>query len=318
MRAMAIEKWGLDQLKLMELPIPEPLAHEVQIKVAFAGINPLDLKACEGMLQNLMPYQFPIILGCDAAGTISKVGSSVTHLEVGDEVYACIRPPLLKEGTFAEYVCCDAQVAVRKPSKLSLAAAAAIPLPALTAWQALIDIVKLKAGESILIQAGAGGVGGMAIQIARHLHANIFTTARKANLDYVKYLGANYPIDYARQDFVEAIKTVVPDGVDVLFDCLGGEVLEAGLQAMKPGGRIVTLLTEVEKIKAEKYQVESFALIAEPNGDQLKAIGELFEKREFTPLPVEEFPLIKAKEALEKLRTAHVRGKIILRVIPIP
>ncbi len=319
MKAVAIEQFGeLDQLKMRELPTPEPKSNEVQIKIAYAGVNPVDWKICTGMYAGRANYDFPIVLGADASGVVSKVGSGVSNLKVGDEVFACTRSSRLKDGCYAEYVCFDAQHVVKKPAHISFAEASAIPIGSLTAWQALKEAAQLKPSESILILAGAGGVGSMAIQIAHDLKATILTTAREKNHPYVKKLGAKYAIDYLKEDVVETVKKHFPKGVDVLLDCVGGTDVSKYMNAVRPGGRLVTIVAQPDVKKAEKHNIEVFYVSMRPDGEQLKAIGEKFENGTFKPIPIEEFPLANAKEALQKVKEGHVHGKIVLKISSSP
>lgn len=315
MKAILIEKFGgPDQLKLIDVPTPEPKDNEVQIAVAYAGANPVDWKISEGLLKDRMPYEFPIILGWDVAGTISKVGKGVTNLKVGDEVFAYTRGPIIKWGTYAEYVCFDAQHVVLKPKKLSFKEAASIPLSALTAWQSLFEAAQLKSGETILIQAGAGGVGGMAIQFAKNVGAKVFTTASLNNFVYVSELGAEVAIDYKHEDFVTRILVMEPDGIDVVFDTVGGKTLEASCGVLKKGGRLVSLLGQLSQSTVDKYGIKFTYVFVRPEGKDLKAIATLLDTGKVKPPTIEEFPLSKAKEALIKLKEGHTRGKIVLKI----
>lgn len=315
MKAIAIEEFGdLNQLNLMDLPIPEPHANEVQIKIAYAGVNPVDWKISEGLLKSRMTNEFPIILGWDVSGTISKVGNEVTHLKVGEPVFANVRGDIIKNGTYAEYVCFDAKNVVRKPCRLSFAQAAAIPLTSLTAWQCLIEAAQLKAGETVLIHAGAGGVGGMAIQIAHHFKANVITTARTENHDYVKHLGANHAIDYTEVDTAEAVKEIAPQGVDVILDTVGPKNEELNFSLLKQGGRLVSIVAPPNSEHAQKLGFKAYYVFVKADGTQLKEIADLFESETFLPPEVEEFPLIKAKQALAQVKEGHNKGKVVLKV----
>jgi len=190
MRAAAIREFGsLDKIKIEELPTPQPKPNEVQIKVHYAGLNPVDWKITMGYLKDRMPYQFPIILGWEMAGVISALGTRSTTLKVGDPVYAYCRKEKIQEGSCAEFICLPAENVAIKPSSLSFAQAAGVPLAALTAWQTLFEAGQLKKGQKVLIHAGAGGVGGYAIQLAKYRGAFVYTTASAANTDYVKKLG---------------------------------------------------------------------------------------------------------------------------------
>lgn len=318
MRAIAIEKFGgLDELKLMDLPVQEPLPNEVRIRVAYTSANPVDWKISEGLLKGRLPHEFPIILGWDVSGWVEKVGSKVTNLKVNDEVFAYVRKPLVKWGSYAEYVCFDAQNVVKKPANLTMQQAAAMPLVTLTAWQAVVETAKLTPAESILIQGGAGGVGNMAIQIARNVvKAKIVaTTARQENHAYLKSLGATLPIDYTKNDVMKTLQTVAPAGVDVVFDCVGGKTYEESYRLLKSGsGRIVSLLNMPDTTAEKTYGVKAYYVFVRPEGSHLQEIAKCIEQGKLVPPAIEEMPLEQAHDALEKLKEGHSRGKIVLKV----
>jgi len=315
MRAAAINSFGsTDQIKIMDLPIPQPQPHEVQIKVAFAGVNPVDWKICEGLFKDRMPYEFPIILGWDVAGTISEIGSEVTQFKVGDEIYAYVRSSTIKNGSFAEFICFEAQHVSLTPAKITLKESAAIPLAGLTAWQSLFEAAQLKENESILILGGAGGVGGMAIQFAKHMGAQVITTASLAKHPYVRDLGAEHPIDYTQEDVVARTLELVPGGVDVVFDCVGNQELENGFKTLKPGGRIVSIVQPIGEKESLKYNVQAKYVFVRPDGEQLRIIGELLSEGSVIPPHIEVMPLENVHDALAKLKTKHVQGKIVLSI----
>lgn len=315
MKAFGITQYGeLDQVKLLEVPKPEPLSNQVQIKIAFAGVNPVDWKICAGMLQTRLPYQFPIILGWDLAGTVSKIGDEVSNLQVGDQVFAYARSTVIHHGTFAEYICLDAKNVALKPKCLNFAQSAALPLVFLTAWQSLVENGKLSSGNIVFISAGAGGVGSLAIQIAHHFNATVITTARETNHDYLKSLGANYVIDYRKQNVVDEIKKIAPHGVDLVFDLMDGQNLEESYSIISRGGRLVSLLAQPDPILSKKYGVEASYVFVRPDGEQLKKLAKLFDESEFILPNIHEYSLEQAREALELVKTRHVQGKIVLSV----
>lgn len=315
MKAIAIETFGgSDRLKLMDLPVPEPADDEIRIEVACAGVNPVDWKMREGMLKDAFPHGFPLIPGWDAAGTVHATGSAVTAFRPGDKVYAYCRKPQVQWGTYAEYVTVSAGVAAPIPPNLSFAQAATVPLAALTAWQALISFALLVPGQTVLIHAGAGGVGGFAIQFAKHRGAKVYTTARAVNHDYVRGLGADAAIDYTTQDFVSAVKALEPPGVDVLLDTVGGDTLERSYRAVRPDGVLVSIVDLPDPRTAELFNIRSGYVFVEPNGEQLREIGRLMEAGMVRPPAIEEMPLEAAAAAQDKSRAGHVRGKIMLKV----
>lgn len=315
MKAMIIDSFGgVDQLKLGEMPIPAPGDHEVQIQIKYTSVNPVDWKIREGLLKNRMPFEFPIILGWDASGMISALGKNVTNLKVGDEVYAYCRKSIIKWGTYAEFVNVEANFVALKPKKVNFAEAASIPLVGLTAWQALFDHAKLESGETVLIHAGAGGVGSLAIQFAKHAGAIVYTTAREANFPYVKKLGAKEAIDYKKEDFVKKIKHLEPNGVDVVFDTVGGHTLHDSLKVLKSGGRLVSIVEKLPPESAEQHKIQASYLFVSPNGEQLTEIAELIDQGKIQPPKIQEMPLEKAAQAQDKLQKGMGGGKIVLKV----
>lgn len=315
MEAVTIDEFGSqDKLHFEHLPVPKPKANEVLIQIAYTSVNPVDWKIREGMLKDMLPHQFPLILGWDAAGTIAQVGSDVHQFKVGDKVFAYCRKPTVQNGTYAEYIACQADAVALKPKKLSFAEAASIPLVGLTAWQALIEHAQLKPGQSILITGGAGGVGSLAIEIAKYLKADVYTTASKENHPYVKKLGAKVAIDYRNDNVAKKIKTAFPAGLDVILDCVGGKTLAECYQMLKPGGKLVTIAGKIDKLKASQYEIDASFCFVTPSGAQLAEIGKLIQAGKLKVPNIEEMNLSQAAEAQEKNRKGHTRGKIVLKV----
>lgn len=315
MKAIFIEDFGgPEQLKMGRLPIPLPGPGEVQIKIAYTAVNPVDWKVRDGLLQKRLPCHFPLIPGWDASGVISALGQNVTKFKVGDAVFAYCRKPLIQEGTYAEYICFPAEHVAFKPSILSFAQAAAIPLAGLTAWQVLFDTAALKKGETVLIQAGAGGVGSLAIQFAKEAGAYVITTAGQSNHSYVKSLGADLAIDYHIQSVEKEIKRNFPNGLDVVFDTLGGPILRESFSFLKPEGRLVSIVEPPDPVLAEQFQVKASFAFVSPNGKELQQIADLIQAGKVKPITIQEKPLEKAAEAQEENRQGHVQGKIVLQV----
>ncbi len=315
MEAIIIKEFGgVEKLQLTTVPTPKPTDNEVLIEIHDSGVNPVDWKIREGLLKSRLPHEFPLILGWEAAGRVDAIGKKVKNFKVGDEVYAYCRKPTVKEGTYAEYICLDAQNVALKPKSLSYAQAASIPLAGLTAWQSLFDSANLQKGETVLIHAGAGGVGGFAIQFAKNAGATVYTTAGQENHDYVKKLGADEAIDYKKENFASKMKTLCPKGVDVIFDTVGGKTFHDSLALLKPGGRIVSLLEHLEPADAAKRNIKASYVFVSPNAMQLKQIGDLINKGKVKTPKIEEIPLNQAAEALEKIRKGHTCGKIVLKV----
>jgi NADPH:quinone reductase-like Zn-dependent oxidoreductase len=314
-KTIVIEAFGgVEQLKFKKLPTPFPANDEVQIKILYTAVNPVDWKIREGYLKERVPHQFPIVLGWDAAGIISAVGKDVQTFKEDDEVYAYCRKPLVQWGTYAEYICVDHAFVALKPKNLTFAQAASIPLAGLTAWQSLFDAGKLSRGETVLIHAGAGGVGGMAIQFAKTKGAKVFTTASAANHDYVKSLGADVVIDYGQEDFLTVIREQLPKGVDLACDFVGGDVTEKTARCVKRGGRMVSILDKLASELSQRYGIEAHYVFVQPNGQELREIAGLIEQGKVSSPEIMEMRLEDAAIAHEQIRTGHTKGKIVLKV----
>ena len=315
MKAIAIQEFGgRDKLKVLDLPVPEVGPQDVLIQVKAAGVNPVDWKIREGFLRDLLPHHFPVILGWDAAGIISQVGSDVTRLKVGDEVYAYCRMAVIQHGAYAEWISLPETNVSVKPKNVSFEEAATIPLAALTAYQSLFEAAGLQQGESVLIHAAAGGVGGFAVQLARHRGAKVFGTASPGNHEYVKGLGAELVIDYNTQDFRQVVRSVRPGGVDVVLDCVGGDVVEQSLDILNSNGRLVTIAESglVKKLRAQGVNAH-FVFVA-PSSSQLDEITTLTESRKIHTHISSRFSLVEAAKAHELIESQHVRGKIVLTI----
>ena len=232
MKAFVVERYGKDGLRAGDVPEPELRDSDVLVRVRAASVNPLDSKIRDGEFRLILPYRPPFVLGHDVAGVVTRVGTEVQRFTVGDEVYA--RPDKDRIGTFAELIAIDQDDLGLKPTSLSMQEASAVPLVGLTAWQALVERGKVTAGQKVLIHAGSGGVGTMAIQLAKYLGATVATTTSTANLERVKGLGADVVVDYKKDDFA----TVLSD-YDLVLDSLGGETLEKSLTVVKPGGLVI-------------------------------------------------------------------------------
>ena len=235
MKAFILDRYGKTVgLRMGDLPEPDVGDDDVLVKVHAAGVNVLDSKISTGEFKLILPYSFPLILGNDLAGVVVTVGSQVTRFKPGDEVYA--RPPQARIGTFAERIAVDENAIALKPANTSMAQAASLPLVALTAWQVLVDTARLQKGQKVLIHAGSGGVGSIAIQLAKHLGAFVATTTSTANVEWVKMLGADVVIDYKKQNFENVLH-----GYDLVLNSLGTDVLDKSLEVLKPGGQLISI-----------------------------------------------------------------------------
>ncbi|GIO24043.1 NADP-dependent oxidoreductase [Oceanobacillus sp. J11TS1] len=331
MRAMVIDKYGKVPMRLAEMPIPEIGEYEVLAEIHAASINPIDFKIRDGKVKLLVKYKMPLILGNDFAGVVAKVGAKVTRFKVGDEIYA--RPRKSKIGTFAEYIAIHENDIALKPKNLSFEEAASIPLVGLTSYQALADILQLQKGQKILIQAGAGGVGTFAIQLANLMGATVATTASEAGTDLVKSLGADEIINYKTEKFEEVLKNY-----DAVFDTLGSEILEKSFEVVKSGGKIVSVsglpnarfgkehgygffktflfsvasnkLTKLEK----KHHVQYTFLFMKPSGEQLRIIADFIESGKIKPVIDRVFSFEDAQKAIEYAELGRAKGKIIVKI----
>lgn len=315
MRAIVIDNFGgRERLQLAERPRPLPRQGQLLIRIKAAGVNPVDIKIREGLLRTRMPHQFPVIIGWDAAGLVEEVGPGCRHFKVGDEVYAYCRTDIIYHGTYAEYIAVDERSVALKPATLSFEEAASIPLAGLTAWQCLFDAAHLQRGQTVLIQAAAGGVGGFAVQLARQRRCRVIATASAKNHEYVRSLGAQEVIDYTQTDFVPAVRALCPDGVDVALDTVGGDVQERSAQTVKRGGTLVSILAYAHEAELRALGIDCKYVFVRAHGGQLKKIAKLAEAGKFRTRIAAAFPLQDAAKAHELQETRHVCGKIVLTV----
>jgi len=315
MRAIVMDRFGGSEvLHSADMPVPKPGAGEILVQVAYAAVNPVDWQIREGRLKDVLPHQFPIIPGWDASGMVIAVGPHVSLFKPNDRVYAYCRKPVIQMGAYAEFITLPEKNVARMPKNLGFRDAAVIPLGALTAWQALFEKAQLKENETILIHAGAGGVGNFAIQLAHNTGAGVITTASLRNQELVRSLGAMHVIDYAREDFVQATRKVVPKGVDIVLDLLGGDIQERSFAALKPGGRLVSTVGVPNSEKAATYHVTAAHFLVEPNSDQLAELATQFDDGRLKTPPIREYDLKEAAAAQSLSQTGHVPGKIVLKV----
>jgi NADPH:quinone reductase-like Zn-dependent oxidoreductase len=295
------EYGGSEKLVLDVIPRPVPKAAEVLIKVHFAGVNPVDWKFRAGYLKDYMPVQLPFVPGIDVSGTIEDLGSEVKTLKKGQAVFGVAR------GGYAEYAIASANDVTAKPDKLSFEQAATLPVGALTAWQTVED-AGIKAGQTVVVQGAAGGVGLFAVQFACGKGAKVIGVASAVNLDFVKSLGAEKTVDYNKGPLEDAIKNA-----DVLIDTVGGEALEKSYALLKRGGVLVTMAGRVSEEKAKEYGVKALQSNRGPT-DKLKMIGEMVAARTLRPELGRIFPLAEAAAAQDLSQRGHGRGRIVLKV----
>jgi NADPH:quinone reductase-like Zn-dependent oxidoreductase len=314
-RAVGIRAFGgRDRLELLDVPEPKVGADVVLIQVRAAGVNPVDWKIREGRLDAAWPHVFPVVLGWDVAGIVERVGPAVRTVGPGDEVFAYCRKDFVGEGAYAELVTVPETSVARKPASVDFAHAGAIPLAALTAYQALFGAAGLTAGETVLVQAAAGGVGSFAVQLAADAGADAIGTASERNHEYVLGLGAVEVIDYGERDIVEAVREIVPDGVDVVLDVFGGEPLRRSVDAVRDEGRIVSIGQPPTDEVFRQRGIEAVYVFVRPNGDELAELAELVDDNRLSVHLDEVLPLEEAARAHELSEAGHVRGKLVLAV----
>lgn len=300
---------GPEVVNISEVDLPELREGEVLIKIKAAGVNPVDAIIREGHYKNMMPHDLPIIPGWDMAGIVEARGHAARRYEVGDEVYAYARRPEVKWGTFAEYIVIPESYLASRPQNISWEEAAGIPLAGLTAYQALYVAGNLEKGQRVLILGASGGVGSFAIQLAKVKGAEVFGVASEKNHQYMKSLGADHTIDYKDRDIGTAAKEITPEGVDLIFDCTSGESLIQSTKALKPSGKLVSILNQGEDIDDK---IDFQFVFVEPNSKQLDHYRELVEEGKITVEVSEVYSLQEVPNALKQIQTLHTTGKIVI------
>jgi NADPH:quinone reductase-like Zn-dependent oxidoreductase len=333
MKAFIIERYGKKETgHISDVPEPALRDDDVLIQVHAAGVNALDSKIKSGEFKLILPYRLPLILGNDVAGTVVRVGAGVHQFKPGDEVYA--RPDDDRIGTFAEFIAIKASSLALKPKNLDMVEAASLPLVGLTAWQVLVETAKLQKGQKVLIQAGSGGVGTIAIQLAKHLGAFVATTTSTANVDWVKALGADVVIDYKRQDFANELRDY-----DVVLNSLGSDELEKSLKILKPGGHLISIsgpptpafatarglawpLKQVMRLlsrgirkKAKRKDVEYIFVFMRADGEQLRELTALVESEAIRPVVDRVFAFKDTQQALAYSEGGRAKGKVVVQVL---
>jgi NADPH:quinone reductase-like Zn-dependent oxidoreductase len=332
MKAFVLERYGKKRaLRSTEMPTPELHDDEVLVEVHAAGVNLLDSKVRAGEFKLILPYRLPVILGHDVAGVVVKAGPQVRQFKPGDEVYA--RPDDFRIGTFAEFVPVKEASLALKPKGLTMVEAASIPLVGLTAWQALIQKANLKTGQKVFIQAGSGGVGTFAIQLAKHLGATVATTTSTANVGLVKSLGADVVVDYKTEDFENVLRDY-----DVVLNSQDGKTLEKSLRVLKGGGKLISisgppdpefgkeigapgfvklvmrLLSSGVRRKARGRGIGYSFLFMKANGSQLREISRLIEAGAIRPVIDRVFSFESTNEALAYVEAGRAKGKVVVKI----
>ncbi|TBD36063.1 NADP-dependent oxidoreductase [Rhizobium ruizarguesonis] len=332
MKAFVVDKYKKKgALRLANLPEPELQDNDLLVRIQATAVNLLDSKVRDGEFKPILPYRPPFILGHDVAGTVVKIGPGVRRFKVGDEVYA--RPRDHRIGTFAEFIAIDQSDVALKPNNLSMTEAASIPLVGLTAWQALVEVGKVKPGQKVFIQAGSGGVGTFAIQLAKHLGATVATTTSAGNAELARSLGADVVIDYKTQDFEKVLS-----GYDLVLNSQDPKTLEKSLGVLKPGGQLISisgppdpafagelglnlflklvlrLLSRGVRKKAKRLGIRYSFLFMRAEGQQLGQITALIESGAIRPVVDKVFPFEKTGDALAYVETGRAKGKVVITV----
>ncbi|WP_246943726.1 NADP-dependent oxidoreductase [Bacillus pinisoli] len=310
MKAIVIEEYGdKDVLVERDIDTPHITDDQVLVEVHATSINPIDWKVRAGYLKEMLPFEFPIILGWDAAGVIVEAGSNVTDFKVGDRVFT--RPATTNRGTYAEYLSVDAHLLAKMPDEMSFEEAAAFPLAGLTAWQCLVDFGNIQKGDKVLIHAGAGGVGIFAIQIAKSIGAYVATTASEKNIEFLTSLGADEVINYNENDFSEVL-----NGFDLVLDSMGGDIQSKSYKVLKENGKLVSIVQPPSEEEAASFNVQAGFVWLEPNGKQLQQLAELYVEGKVKPVIDSTFDFTEQslKDAHSLSETHHARGKIIIRI----
>jgi alcohol dehydrogenase len=331
-KAALLKRYGGNEtLEIADIATPEIAEHEILVQVHAASVNPLDFKIRSGKLKALLRYRMPLVLGNDLAGVVVKTGARVQRFKTGDAVYA--RLDKNKIGAFAEYAAVQERDAALKPTNTTFEEAASLPLVALTAWQALVEIGKIKPGQRVLIHAGSGGVGHIAIQLAHHLGAEVLTTVGKRNFEFVRSLGADTPTDYRTERFEDIAKNC-----DVVLDSAGGETLVRSFKSVKPGGTVVSigdtpsaefakewglnrilvaiigLMARKVSAAAKKYRAHYRYLFMRADGAQLAQIAELVQAGILKPHIDKVFSLDDIKDAMAYSESGRATGKVVVKI----
>jgi len=332
MKAFLIDRYGKKETgHIDDVPTPALRDDDVLVRVHAASVNALDTRIRTGEFKVILPYRLPLVLGNDLAGTVERVGDGVHEFKPGDEVYARVEDDRI--GTFAEFVAVKAASVARKPGNLDMMEAASLPLVALTAWQALVETARVKPGQKVFIQAGSGGVGTVAIQLAKHLGAFVATTTSTANVAWVKDLGADVVIDYRQQDFAKELRDY-----DVVLNSLGTDELFRSLQILRPGGHLISisgpptpafatarglawpvkqvmrLLSRRIRSKARQRGVDYTFLFMRADGDQLGEITALVESGALRPVIDRVFPFQQTESALAYVESGRTKGKVVIEM----
>ena len=310
MKAVVAHEYGAPEvLKFEEMPRPEPKEDEALVRVIASGVNPADPLTLSGKYAREFGTRLPLIPGYDIAGIVEKTGPNVTKLKVGDAIYGY---PTFGGG-WADYVTVKEWEVAAKPKSLNFVEAASVPMGALTAWQALVGVAKLHAGQTILIHGGSGGVGSFAVQIAKARGARVIATASTANQDLLKQLGADVAVDYAKTRFDDVAKDV-----DAVLDPVGKETLARSYDVVKKGGIVMSLVARPDPVELKKRGIHGAGISAHPDAADLAEIGQLIDAGKIKPIVTQILPLSEAITAQQQAATHHTRGKVVLQIADEP
>ena len=297
---------GPEVLKYEDAPRPQPKDDEVLIRVMAAAVNPVDVFIREGRSN-----QFPLTPGMDVAGVVEQAGNKVTKFKPGDAIYAYLS--FEEQGGYAEFAVAKQDHVALKPKSIDFEHAAAVPLAATTAWQALVEKAGLSAGQTVLIHGGSGGVGTFAVQIAKARGAKVIATASTANQDLLKQLGVDQPIDYTTTKFEDVVKDV-----DVVLNAVRGDTLARSYGVVKKGGIIVSITGQPDPGELEKHGIRGAGLSAHPDAKVLEELAKLIDAGKITPIVSAVMPLVDVAKAQEQIASRHTRGKIVLKIAEPP
>jgi len=310
MKAVVAHEYGAPEvLRFEDVPRPEPKENQALVRVIASGVNPADPLTLSGKYAREFGTHLPLIPGYDIAGIVEKTGAKVTKLKVGDAVYGY---PTFGGG-WAEYVIVSEGEVAAKPSSLNFVEAAAVPMGALTAWQALVDTAQIHAGQTILIHGGSGGVGSFAVQIAKARHARVLAMASTKNQDLLKQLGADVAIDYTAIRFEEVAKDV-----DAVLDPVGKETLARSYGVVKKGGIVMSLVALPDPVELKKFGIRGAAISVHPDAEDLTEIAQLIDAGKIKPIVTKVLPLSEAIAAQRQAETHHTRGKVVLKIADEP
>ncbi len=315
MRAIGVEKFGgAEQLRPMSFPRPKPAQGEVLVRVVAAGVNPFDAQIRAGRMVDRLDCRLPLIPGWDVAGVVEEFGAGTGRFRKGERVWAFAGKPTVQWGCYAEYVPVPESSLALMPAKLLFEEAAAVPLAALAAHQALFSRPGVGAASTVLIHGAGGGVGHFAVQLAKSAGARVIGCAGTTKQAFILGLGAEVGIDYTKEDFPAAVRRHAADGVDLVLDTVGGDTLAQSYALLKPAGRLVSLVAEPDARAVAARDAQAHRLLVEPNGERLAELARLFDQKKLQTHVQKIYPLSKAADAHRVIEEGHVQGKLVLNL----